>query len=87
MEPPLEREGKGVKVSIKKVEKSSYEQRLQLTRTVFQLFSFFKKQTTVCSKKKPFFVQETFLKNGMKSLPKMHIRKFEEQIALEGVPC
>ena len=41
MEPPLEREGKGGKVSIKKVEKSSYEQRLQLTKTVFQLFSFF----------------------------------------------
>ena len=50
MEPPLEREGKGGKVSIKKVEKSSYEQRLQLTKTVFQLFSFFKKQTTVCKK-------------------------------------
>ena len=47
MEPPLEREGKAAKVFMKKPEKNSFEQRLQLTRTVFQLFSFFKKQVPV----------------------------------------
>ena len=50
MEPPLEREGKAAKVFMKKPEKNSFEQRLQLTRTVFQLFSFFKKQVPVCIK-------------------------------------
>ena len=52
MEPPLEREGKAAKVFMKKPEKNSFEQRLQLTRTVFQLFSFFKKQVPVCIKTK-----------------------------------
>ena len=55
MEPPLEREGgKAAKVLLlmKKPEKNSFEQRLQLTRTVFQLFSFFKKQVPVCIKTK-----------------------------------
>ena len=55
MEPPLEREGKAAKVlasAFKKPEKNSFEQRLQLTRTVFQLFSFFKKQVPVCIKTK-----------------------------------
>ena len=55
MEPPLEREGgKAAKVLLlmKKPEKNSFEQRLQLTRTVFQLFSFFKKQVPVRIKTK-----------------------------------
>ena len=53
MEPPLEREGgKAAKVFMKKPEKNSFEQRLQLTRTVFQLFSFFKKQVPVRIKTK-----------------------------------
>ena len=50
MEPPLEREGKVAKAFMKKPEKNSFEQRLQLTKTVFQLFSFFKKQVPVCIK-------------------------------------
>ena len=51
MEPPLKNEGgKAANVFMKKPEKNSFDQRLQLTRTVFQLFSFFKKQVPVCIK-------------------------------------
>ena len=66
MEPPLEREGKGGKVSVQKAKKSSFEQRLQLTRTVFQLFSFFKKQAPVCKINQTEFVASVQLLNELK---------------------
>ena len=65
MEAPQERETKGGKTSLvaqnaaKNVtEKSTYQQRLQLTKTVFQLIGFFRKQTPLSVKKAMDLVSE-----------------------------
>ena len=47
MEAPIERENKGVKLANQKLSKTSFEQRLQLTKSIFQLVGFFRKQAPV----------------------------------------
>ena len=80
MEPPLEREGKAAKVFMKKPEKNSFEQRLQLTRTVFQLFSFFKKQVPVCIKTK--FVDPIYsIMSKIEMVKNIHLQMWKYRIS------